>query len=122
MKLPKESQRNWKTPPSSFAFMVKTNANILAVIHIVTNFSFNSTDADELGIPIGNRRLYLTQELLGRGNFGKVVKGELIGDNGSEAVAVKMLRGNKNYNNDTCIEKTLELPCHPKKELMFDQA
>ena len=75
----------------------------------MTKFLFNSTDADGLGIPIGNRRLYLTQELLGRGNFGKVVKGELIGDNGSEAVAVKMLRGNKNYKNDTYIKKILEL-------------
>ena len=64
---------------------------------IMTKFLFNLTDADGLGIPIGNRRLHLRQEILGIGNFGKVVKGELIGDNGSEAVAVKMLRGDKNY-------------------------
>ena len=62
---------------------------------ITIKFLFNLAHADVLGIPIGNRRLYLTQEILGRGNFGKVVKGELIGDNGSEAVAVKMLRGIK---------------------------
>ena len=60
------------------------NSDLLLFILIDTNGE---------DITIGDKPLYLTEILIGQGNFGKFFKAELRGIRGNTPVVVKMLKG-----------------------------